>query len=93
VENSSPSAGQTTLHRSDEQGFPPKQGMTWKGMAGVVIGTVTGAAASVACFQTGYFVFFFLVPLAIVAFLKGAKAGWAAGILSAAVNSIVSLGC
>ncbi|MCL1815066.1 MAG: YybS family protein [Treponema sp.] len=51
---------------------------------------VAGAASSVACFRTGYFVFF-LLPLGLSSFLGDAKSVWAAGILATALNVIVSL--
>jgi len=51
---------------------------------------VIGAAVSVACFRTGYFFFFFLLPLALSSFLGGAKTAWAAGILTSAFNIIIS---
>ena len=49
------------------------------------------AAASVACYRTGYVVFLFLLPLGLCAFFGGAKTAWAAGILAASLNWIVSL--
>lgn len=45
--------------------------------------------SSVICFRTGYFVFFFLFPLALTAFLRDAKTAWAAGILAAALNILI----
>jgi hypothetical protein len=49
------------------------------------------AALSVFCVRTGFFSFFFLLPLGFAAFLGGAKTGWVCGITAAAVNIIVSL--
>jgi len=52
---------------------------------------VLAAAASVFCARTGFFSLFFLLPLGLIAFWSEAKAAWAAGILAAALNIIVSL--
>jgi len=66
-------------------GFSPKRAVS---IAGIVI---VSAAASVACYRTGYFIFFFLLPLSFSAFLGEALTAWAAGILAVALNVLVSL--
>ena len=67
------------------QRFFRRRGVSLAGMA------VVGAVASVVCFRTGYFVFFFLLPLALTAFLGEAKAAWGAGVLAVILNILVSL--
>ncbi|GHV85907.1 hypothetical protein AGMMS50230_15150 [Spirochaetia bacterium] len=52
---------------------------------------IAAAAASVVCFRTGFGSFFFLLPLALLAFSAEAKSAWAAGIMGTAFNTIVSL--
>jgi hypothetical protein len=47
---------------------------------------IVSAAASVACFKTGYFIFLFLLPLALSAFYDEAKTAWASTIFAAALN-------
>jgi hypothetical protein len=53
--------------------------------------SVLCAAVSVWCLRTGFLSFLFLFPLGLAAFFWGAKAAWAAGILAAAGNIILSL--
>ncbi|MDR2073259.1 MAG: YybS family protein [Spirochaetaceae bacterium] len=50
-----------------------------------------GAGASVFCFRTGFLSFFFLIPLALGAFVGGAKTAWAGGIAAVTANVIMSL--
>ena len=64
-------------------GFFQKDGLRQAGIA------VVCAAASVACFKTGYFVFLFLLPMALCAFFGKAKTAWAAGILAVTVNIVI----
>ena len=52
---------------------------------------IVGAAASVACFRSGYLIVLFLLPLAFSAFLGNAKTAWAAGILATVLNFLVLL--
>ena len=47
------------------------------------------AAASVASLKTGYFIFLFLLPMALAAFLGEAKTAWAAAVLAVTINIIV----
>jgi hypothetical protein len=51
-----------------------------------IVIAVVGAAASAVCFNTGYFSFFFLLPLSLAVFFGEPKTAWAAGILAAALN-------
>ncbi|MDR1306948.1 MAG: YybS family protein [Treponema sp.] len=48
------------------------------------------AALSVFCGRTGFFSFFFLLPLGFAAFWGGAQTAWACGITAVAVNLIIS---
>jgi hypothetical protein len=48
------------------------------------------AALSVFCVRTGFFSFFFLLPLGLAAFLGGAQTAWACGITAVAANLIIS---
>jgi hypothetical protein len=50
-----------------------------------------GAAASVLCIRTGFFSFFFLLPLGMAFFFGDAKTAWVGGILATALNIIISL--
>jgi len=54
-----------------------------------IIIAVLGAALSVACFITGYFIFVFLLPLTLAAFWGGPKTAWASGILAVTANALV----
>jgi hypothetical protein len=58
---------------------------------GFSLGSAAAAAASVFCVRSGFFAFFFLLPLGLAAFGGGAKSAWAAGILATAANLIAAL--
>ncbi|MDR0447899.1 MAG: hypothetical protein LBH07_04450, partial [Treponema sp.] len=68
-----------------------RQSFQTKALSGAGI-ALAGAAVSVACFRTGYFIFFFLLPLALAAFFGEARTAWTAGIFATALNAIVSIG-
>jgi hypothetical protein len=57
----------------------------------LIFPVVLAATASVFCVRSGFFSFFFLLPLGLIAFWGEAKTAWGAGILAAAINIIVSL--